>query len=390
VVEDKKSGTPKTYEGMTVGSGVLEKVQQLANHVAPLAPVEVHPTDEVKGKRFILVRIQRGDRAPYYVLNKPEIWRRTGNISDPLEQASREALDILFGLRANAASLRSAALKGAREVFDGALSQAEEERQAHYQAEYPKWVEVRKAEGHDHSPEAFKTAGVAYPYPLTKDDALAEVSLVPYEPTIPIVAPDKAMEEQQAYRVRITNEDFPSLNPSAMPDGYYTFDWYKQGGFIGSEQVTSYGLLYSLSDVSQRNTREFKGLRVYLNAVAQKLLAVVRSGRLFYEKYGYLGGVEVRVRLTNMKGAYVYRVTDLSHRPDLFGTELPQGLKSEYEWAEVWDASELYDEEKLRQKFKEFVRRMSWGVGHSVTHDNTLEAFLKASGLPNKNDQEAS
>lgn len=97
VEEDRKSGIPVSWTGVVKDAKQIEKIHQAASNVEPIPSYEVHATDEVDGKCFVLIRINEGDKTPYYVQNDFNIWVRTGNISNPIGIASPDGLELLFG-----------------------------------------------------------------------------------------------------------------------------------------------------------------------------------------------------------------------------------------------------------------------------------------------------
>ncbi len=103
-------------------------MHQFAANVEPIPDYDVAVTNESNGKVFLLIRIFEGDSTPYYVQNDSNIWVRTGNITNPVDIASPEALSLLFGKREKASRARSVFIEKADDVYEAALQRAERER----------------------------------------------------------------------------------------------------------------------------------------------------------------------------------------------------------------------------------------------------------------------
>lgn len=125
VDEDKESGFPIAWDGVDCDKRLLEQIDQWATTVQPLPRYVTHMTDEVGGKAFIIVKILEGDKPPYYVNNNSHLWVRTGVISNPIDMAKPDYVELLYNKRRDAGKLRQQNMDLADDVFNSYLRQGE-------------------------------------------------------------------------------------------------------------------------------------------------------------------------------------------------------------------------------------------------------------------------
>jgi predicted HTH transcriptional regulator len=118
VEEDDKTGFPKGWDGIDMDAKLIEKLHQEIANVEPFPSCIVHATDSKDGKFFILVRVLAGDSTPYYVQNDSNVYVRTGNITTPIDIASPDGLELMFGKREKAEKARENYITMADDIFD--------------------------------------------------------------------------------------------------------------------------------------------------------------------------------------------------------------------------------------------------------------------------------
>ncbi|MBD3281113.1 hypothetical protein GF389_06395, partial [Candidatus Dojkabacteria bacterium] len=123
VDEDRKTGLPIKYDGVTANEKHEEKLHQYAAELDPLPHYKVTRTDEHEGKVFILIRIFEGPTPPYYVQNDPNVYVRTGSVTkkydDRYDIASAEEQKLLFQKINESQNARTVNLEFASRIYKG-------------------------------------------------------------------------------------------------------------------------------------------------------------------------------------------------------------------------------------------------------------------------------
>lgn len=374
-VTEDKIGKPAQYDGLPMDGKMIERIHQYATNVDPRPSYEVHHTNEVNGKVFVLVRIYEGDRPPYYVQNDPSLYIRTGNITDPIGLASPETTELLFRKKDRAELARKNSLSRSSEVYKSAVIQADKERLewiASEKTKYLKLVEQAKANG-SAIPEEPKFIGK-----LGTQVSMLTITIQPFFPYKPLLSPRWIKDHIQDIRFTSHIGDFPDLNQRPIQDGLLNFEW-GQNGAIDCQQLYSNGLLYFAQDV----LRPRDGVKtIYISHIAADLYIFLRAASSFYSLAKYQGSLIGSVKLENIDGAKLIRIVPNGWRGGAFWDhekEVP--VMNEYEWPLDVSTSTIQDRATLQSYFFNFVREMYWSLGYEDVSEDLLKAFLKDVGL---------
>ncbi len=359
VEEDKKSGLPSAWEGIVKDAKQVEKIHQEAGNVEPIPSYDVHTTDEVEGKSFVLIRVFEGDKTPYRPQNDSNVWVRTGNVSNPVDIASPDGLELLFGKKEKAEKARSLYLKRAEDVYIAALEREEKKRLG--------LIEEAKKSGKE-DPGYAKD-------PLGSNALICRIAIQPYFPRKALGSPQEIKAALDSMRFRTRHMSFPNLNMEAIPEGLLSFA-HGFSGYFQSEQIYSQGLVFEhfdALDVEQDGRRI-----VRLWRVIGGFLSVVQFAKSFYEKFDYQGSLEGFISLEGMKDVFIAKLKP-SNRVFFDGDN--KSFIENYYWKIDIDTDTLQSSERLKSYLFTLIREVYWHFGYEEISDPVMEDYLKESGL---------
>lgn len=236
VEEDKKNGKPIAWEGIKDEGKIIDRIHQYASDVEPIPTYEVHQTNDKNGKVFILIHIYEGDRTPYYVQNDSNLWVRTGNISNQIDIASPDHIELLFGKKNKAEIVRSNYINIAYEIYDAALLRAEKERN--------RLIITEKDEFDRKKEQEIKTKGsstLEYKSAYEQNILGTQVSMLtiiamPFYPRKALISPLNLLDSLEKIKINSkSGEEFPSSNMEPIPEGLLKFYWRFYDGMIKCE-----------------------------------------------------------------------------------------------------------------------------------------------------------
>lgn len=367
VEEDGKSSTPKVWEGVMNDGKLEERIHQFASNVQPIPSYEVHTTNENKGKVFVLIRIFEGDRTPYYVQNDPNLWVRTGNISNPIEKASPEEVELLFGKKNRAEVTRRHYEERAYSIYKAALLDADEERK--------RLIVDEKVELDKKRAEGMATNSRYVQSNLGTNTAMFTIVLQPFYPKKSLLAPQEILNSLDKLRVRAGWGDFPDLNMNPIPDGVINFFWRHDDGLIKCEQIYSYGLIFLTLDVLSPDDQHRNN--IYLSSMASVLYASLTVANRFYNLCGYQGGVVGKISLRGSRKAIVQPI--VPSRYTYFG-DTKRSFLDAYDWEIDVDTALLENKFACQEYFIEKVKEFYWSLGYKPDKEEVYKAFLKDRG----------
>lgn len=360
VEEDAKTGKPKTFEGLVLDNKVIEKIHQNAASVDPRPVYEVKETNEVSGKVFILVRIFEGDRCPYYKKNDSHLYVRTGNITDPIDQASPEEQAKLFGKAKESALARSVWLSRADEMETAALRDANRQLQSEI--------------------ERIKQGGgqvTTYTKPLGSDVSSCSITLQPTFPRKPLITPQDLFELLPSLKAGREFLELPGEGFSPAQDGVFKISWSSSDGEVHFEQLYSTGLVRFSVDV-RRPYGEQKVPVIFLSLFAGVFFVVLRVTRNYYRAVRYQGGIQGSLTLTNCEAIRVMQLTMDNMFADLEGPY--RGLHPKYDWPLELDTTVLFDDKMLQEFFIQTLIDVHWTLGIRSVSREGIERFLDKKG----------
>lgn len=361
IQEDRAKGVPIKWEGISNYGKLAEQINQHASNVEPRPTYEICITNEKKGKVFILLRISEGDRTPYYVHNDSNLWIRTGNISDPLDIASPEIVELLFGKKHKAESLRKSYLQRSDEVFAAALDKAEKERIQE--------IAIAKRKPNYDSSQYLQVE-------LGSNASMCKIVLQPFFPKTAFAKPSELKEKLNEIRVNANSySSFPELNVRAIPEGTLALRWNKNG-VIDCEQIYANGLFYHNEDVL--GIDDNKKRNIYISHIAANLYQILVASNNFYTLFGYQGGIVGSVTLRNAADVDVHPIIpDGMSVHTFFHLDKELSLLPNYQWLINVDTSTLNNKEPFEDFFVNFLRDVYWDLGIEQYNEEYVKLFLE-------------
>jgi len=339
VEENRKTGLPTKWDGISPTDKPVERVHQFVANVKPYPSCNVRETNEKNGKIFVLVEVLEGDATPYYPVNDlTTVWLRTGNISTPLKPAERDAVEIMFGKRAKAEAARESNLARAEALTSGASLLT------------PRSVsQLVKALS---TPSSYSGLGGAL-----RGDVIALV-LQPYFPRRELLNPRAIRERIHNFR-SIGGAGFPYPQLRAGPNCIYYFGrGHQESGRC--DQVHSNGLLYHAREgVLRAGEGE---TQLFISHVSESLYVFLKTAQAFYRAVNYHGLLEGRIALLNVREALVRRIIPQGYR-DPFDDEPCKIPLPNYEWPLELDTHKLADSAWLQDYFVSLMERIYWDLG---------------------------
>ncbi|MCX6784159.1 MAG: ATP-binding protein [candidate division WWE3 bacterium] len=362
VTEDKQTGFPSSWDGISDDAGLIEKTNQLALAVSPLPDFKVRKTDEKNGKVFILIKVYEGDATPYFVKNDSNVWTRTGNIRNLVDIASPEWLDLLYRKRDRSEKARRNYITIADEVFKHGLALEEKLR--------IRLVEEAKLKG-DGSENNY------YLKKLGTDTEIFTITILPNYPRSAKVTPRDILENANIFRCTTDFTEFPKQNLRPIPDGVMATS-HSFRGDIGCNQIYATGLLYNCFDVLAQNRETGKSV-IYISHIIGGLFTTLKSAKLFYNYIGYQGVLKINLTLNlNSKDVNFYRLT--GNDPFHWNAE-EQALLPNYTWEFTLNTAELNDINEAFGKFFEMVDEIHWNLGFKTVSVELVKDFMKKNRL---------
>jgi hypothetical protein len=359
VEEDSQTGLPSRYEGIVNDGKQIDRIHQFANNVRPLPTYDVRVTDQVKGKVFLLVRINEGGAPPYTSVNDPTVYLRTGNITTPLRPADADIVRDLYAKRGSAEVIRHVNVDRAKAVLISMLELSDLGR--------PEPVL------HSQDPDGsrrFLLRG------LDADFRMLTAYLQPFHPRNELAQP---REFHAALKdIRVANQvdqgrAFPSsYDISPMARGLLSFHWRgKKDISFTSDQLYANGFFFH-SENSGVAIRGGRAEHIYLADIARVLYTTLLFGRKLYSHFGYSGLTKGAIELSGARGRPVSLI--LAERQ--YQEEYPLAIDAAYSWPIDADTHQLGEDDWVRAYFYRTMREIYWDLGVMDVREHTFDNFL--------------
>ena len=375
IEEDEKIGIPKTWDGVKNDGKLIDRVHQYAAQVEPIPSYEVCTTDENNGNVFILIRIFEGDKTPYYVQNDANIWVRTGNITNPIDIASPDALELLFRKREKAEKARSIYIKQTEEVFLAWLKRTEKFRKQLVAEEKNKFESEQRALGNE--PVTFNQLNSSYcQSELGSNTAMCTILIQPYYPKKAFFSPFEIKNAVSEFTAQGFHYSFPyGTNIEMIPFGTLSFNWRRGSGHIEVEQIYGNGLIYNSIDVLKIRHESEKHIR--LSNIGIYLFVTLKAASKYYDKAGYQGNIIGFVKLHKAEDIVIHPIVPNGWRDPW---EYYKSLMSTYTWDIDIDTNIIRDNDSLKTYFKELMNEIYVSFNYAPPPEKLYEAFFKDCG----------
>lgn len=375
VEEDKKIGKPIAWNGIKNEGKLIDRIHQYASGVEPIPSYEVHITDENNGNVFLLIHIFEGDRTPYYVHNDSNLWVRTGNISNPIDIASPDYVEILFGKANKAEIARNNYINRAYQIYEAALVRAEKERQRLIAEEKDEFERKQQQEIKETGTTTLKYSSKYVQGKLGTNVSMLTLIAQPFYPKKALITPLDLANSLDQIRVRTRwGDEFPSSNMETIQDGLLRFFWGQYDGMIKCEQLYSNGLVFHSVDVLKPDDQG--QLHISLYRVANLFMIFLKALKNFYSHLKYQGGVIGYLQLKNVADIWINRIRPYGW--DVWGNR--RSLLSDYSWDLELDTSMLNDDLTLQEYFIEKIKEIYWSFGYKPDQDKLYMDYLKENG----------
>jgi len=358
--DEDKHGKPKDFVGVDIDAKTIEKIHQYASNVSPRPRYEIHRAeDTTTNKMFVLIRIEEGDKTPYYVQNDPHVYIRTGNISDPIEQAGPEMLELLFRKRERASNSRQNWQMFSDNVYQASIRISAREREDN--------IRSRNQSNWKAELQGLSKMGEGYP--------LLHFELQPFFPFSPFCNPVEMKNLVQEYREETRYYgSFPELNLKPFQDGVLARNFNKEG-HIDIQQLYSYGLVRR--DKTLKTEVDVKKI-AYLSHIAAFFGTTLKASGNFYKRFGYQGVLIGKLSLTGIEGVRIEQIQP--HGWNGFWDDMNEGMLKSYSWPFEIETFELFDKDLCNKFIADMIKEMYWSLGMTHPTEELLQAFYKQVG----------
>lgn len=373
VEEDRQTGLPNVWDGVVDVAHTIERIHQMAATVDPKPVYEVHTTNMVGDRAFILIRVSEGAMTPYYVQNDPRVYVRTGNITPSVDIASPEMLELLVGKKHKAEALRNLRLNELRQVFQASMRKGEQDRLNKIAIEKQNYeIQSKRLLAEGKEPPVCKSR--YYSKKLGSEASICEIILQPYYPQTVLMSPSEI--KRRILEIRDGDGKFyinyPSLNPQSVQGGVMTFEWGENDGQIKFELVNSYGLFALNYDVLRTDSNKAEKL-IHLSHPTFLMFHLLKAASNFYKMCGYQGGLVGSLSVEGTEG--------ISLNPEMsrssFLIHEVTGLMPRYEIPLELDTSIINDNKSLQEFFVQKVKEFYWTVGYGDIQEKLIENLLQ-------------
>lgn len=350
IQEDKSTGCPKAWNGITNDGKIIDSIHQLASEVIPLPTYEVAATDEVNGKVFILIRILEGSAAPYVTQSDPTVWIRTGNISTPLRPSNREDLLMLTG--------KSRFAKQLRDLREGMITK-------HFNGLIQGQEVIRHRDGGSGK--------------LREEQLISHVktTLMPFHPLRFLYNPrDYATVQASRELIGGGDNSLASLagEANSIPNGFGAIRYHRLEGDIYALQFYADGSLRYTEDIGKVDAR---GRVIYVGDIFSNALKTIHAATAIYKRTKYQGMIRGSIALENARSAQVVRME--GPRGD-FAKRL-QPVLDDYEWEIDTDTSVLSDDKARMDYLVKLCEQIHWDLGDEGPGEQVIQDFIIKSRL---------
>lgn len=330
----------QNQSGIELSEKDVETIHQIASQIDPLPTYQVKLVKLSEKNGFIVIKIAQGLNTPYFVINDPSVYVRTGNITKRyLEIASQEELKTLFG-RSEASKLFHKNVKCfVKKVFNSHIEQGEIERK-----------------------QKLQTGKQTIDFPLGNNCVFVE-SLI-----IPAIYSEKELVDSYCLKRLLIyekpywrNTTFPDshIQMISIPGGLSGFYWSDSSGAIENLQTYCNGSIYYNADVLENNGQEEKF--IFLSRIWFYAMLSLKLAEHLYKKTGYLGQITWIVSLHNIKGIPIKGVG--------YNHEMKRALLNDYEITLQTNSNEIFNGDADFNLFK----KLMWNFGYDF--ENISEAY---------------
>ena len=372
IEEDEKIGIPRSWNGIKNEGKLIDRVHQYAAQVEPIPKYEVFCTDEKDGNVFVLIRIFEGDSTPYYVQNDANIWIRTGNITNPIDIASIDALELLFRKNEKAELARLLYINQAENIYRAALDRGEKERKQIIANESRKFEIDQKRSGIT-EPDFSKFSPSCIQSILGTDTSMCTILLQPFYPRKAYIKPFDLKNEIQKFKVSNRNTDIPNNNQETTPEGILHFNYVKSTGRIQCEQFFCNGLIFGTDDILRTNPDGFKFIN--LSTISEMLYAYLILTQKFHTFLGYQGKIYGHLKIENLFDTYVYQLIPRKYAH--FNSDPKAILLPEYKWDLEIDTNILNNHDTLLDFFIDTMNYIHVSFNFAPLKEEYYKELLK-------------
>lgn len=356
IEEDEKIGIPKSYNGVINEGKLLERVHQYASQVEPIPSYKATATDEKNGKIFILIRVFEGENTPYFVQNDSNIWVRTGNISNPIDHASPDALELLYKKREKAEKQRKIQIERTVEISKAAIERQEKKR----------LIALTQGEESDRLRIIDKEVG--------SNVSMCNVTIQPYFPKKNFIDPYQLKQSLEKLRTSNYYYSFPEASQvETIPYGTLSFYWRSNDGYVQIEQIFGNGLISNARDLASIDNNGNRS--IHLAWIAITAFSTLQVAANYYKLLGYQGSIIGNINFENLKGSIVNPIKPDGWSLNFF--EYHTCLLDSYEWEINTDTSILGSKESLDSLIRGTMDEIYVSFNYSPPEEKLYNAFFK-------------
>jgi len=329
----------------------------LSNIHQPVFP-EVKVCDPVDGKSFIVIRIAESNLTPHIVGERVRIYVRTGEISNPINEADWEKLEWLKRLklrRKNSIELRKSLIEQSDDFFEQALNNKHDIIGLMGQIGHPCVLSLKIL-------------------PLPQNSLVGFTELMDVDRFIQLTG-GNAIDDFPKVRGRFEpiKNGVQNLKYQSIPSEPISSLSLNNGGYQNDKFI--YVLLNNLGLYVYKeklgNIDDDENHIFDFFSMVQHVCLFLKSSTKFFTNLGYWGSLFMIVDLENLSD---YCIQDPSFNSASSITQIPT---DDLEWERKFTMKEL---ESTRMDIEvELISDISWSLGLNNFHDDQVREFLSNS-----------
>lgn len=352
VKENEDSGVPELWDGIQNEGKLIERVHQYAFNVEPPPSYEVSVTNEVNGKVFLLIRIFEGNETPYFVQNNSNIWIRSGNISQPISNASPEKLKSLFAKRDQAEIAREVNLNTADNTCDALISREQIKTQT----------------------QPIITSDEISANKSMREFPYLKIIFQPFFPDVSFKKPSELKSSIQHIHVNSKYQsEFPNYNQETIQYGIASINYLDTSRRYSCEQIYGNGLIFFEKNFPNTEKKQF-----HISTVGNFLYLMLQSAKSVYNYLRFQGTIMGYILISKIGDLEMQPIT-LRQSPPSF-IEPHEPLFGAYSWSVETDTNKLSCETELDKFFINTMNEILVSLNFPAGTEDFFQIFLKEVG----------
>jgi hypothetical protein len=203
---------------------------------------------------------------------------------------------------------------------------------------------------------------------------MCTLTIQPFFPRISLIDSLTLKNDILKVITTIDNVTFPvTSNIQTTPSGIISWDWDRINGYFAVNQIFGNGLIFNAFDAS---VIEENICKIYFSRIALQILATIETSTKLFCKIGYVGNVQITIKLENVENATIIPIIPQGFRNP---SENNLSLLSNYDWGFDTDTEEL--QKHMIDLLRSIFEVIYTSFNYNPPQDNLYTAFFRNIGI---------